>query len=336
MFRHCFVYSRLLIPFVFSVFIACGGSSPQNHMSEVVQVSEAPVPGTPAFDADSAYSFVAGQLDFGPRVPNSEAHLACGLWLTEHMARFADTVYVQQARLRAYNGTILNIKNIVGVFQPEKRNRILLCAHWDSRPYADWDPDPANHYRAIDGANDGASGVGVLLEVARALSTSQPGWGVDIVFFDAEDYGKHRQSAGADADSWALGSQYWAKNPHISSYQAGFGILLDMVGAENANFKKEGYSMMYAPNIVRKVWSHARNIGYGAFFVDEEGGFITDDHYYVNTIRNIPTINIIHLDASTPHGFYPYWHTVNDNLDAIDPVTLKAVGQTVLEVIFRQ
>lgn len=336
MFRYCLVCLRWLIPSVFSVFVACGGSSQQSKVPGVVNVVDKQPVKAPEFDADSAYSFVAGQLVFGPRVPNSEAHIECGLWLRENLERFADTVYIQQARIRAYNGDILNIKNIIGVFQPEKRNRILLCAHWDSRPYADWDPDPANHYRAIDGANDGASGVGVLLEVARALSTRQPGWGADIVFFDAEDYGKHRQAAGADADSWALGSQYWAKNPHISNYQAVYGILLDMVGAEHATFKKEGYSMMYAPNIVRKVWRHARNLGYDAFFVEEEGGFITDDHYYINTIRNIPTINIIHLDASTPHGFFPHWHTVNDKLDAIDPFTLKAVGQTVLEVIYQE
>jgi hypothetical protein len=337
---------QLLAPVIMSGLMSCGGSAPQQGGVQAGNGkgrpgdsdSDAARAATiiPAFDADSAYYYVARQLHFGPRVPNSEAHTQCGLWLSETLAGYADTLYTQETRVRAYNGTILNIKNIIGVFQPAKRNRLLLCAHWDSRPYADWDSDPANHYRPIDGANDGASGVGVLLELARQLHQQAPSWGVDIVFFDAEDYGKHHAASGADEDSWALGSQYWSRNPHIPNYQANFGILLDMVGAANATFKHEGFSMLYAPNIVRKVWKHAQDLGYSAYFVHEDGPFITDDHYYVNTIGNIPTINIIHLDQTTIHGFFPQWHTINDNIEVIDPHTLRAVGQTLLSVIYQQ
>ncbi len=320
---------------IFSLFFvfACQGRV-GNSTQERVQEPENHRIEPPTFDADSAYYFVERQVGFGPRVPNTESHREAGKWLANNMQRFADTLYLQETRVRAYDGTILNIKNIIGVFQPEKRRRILLCAHWDSRPYADYDPDPANHYRPIDGANDGASGVGVLMEIARQISTVKPNVGIDIIFFDAEDYGRHRMSDLPDRDSWALGAQHWARNPHIINYDARFGILLDMVGAYNATFKREGYSMMFAPGIVRRVWETAHRLGHGHMFLNRDGGLIIDDHYYVNTIRNIPTINIIHQDDRTSHGFFPEWHTMGDNMDVIDKYTLKAVGETVLAVIF--
>lgn len=314
----------------------CGRDSEKRNQDEERETSSANIPSVPAFNADSAYSFVARQVAFGPRVPNTDAHEACGDWLEENLKRFADTVYVQNARLRASDGTVLHARNFIGSFQPEKKNRILLCAHWDSRPWADHDPNPDNHYRAIDGANDGASGVGVLLEIARLLSQDNPGVGVDIAFFDAEDYGQHQLVNTPDQDSWALGSQFWANNPHKSDYYARFGILLDMVGAKDASFKHEGYSMMYAPNIVRKVWMVARQEGFRHFFYNREGGFIIDDHYYINKIRNIPVINIIDQRDNTPHGFFDYWHTVDDTMDNIDTSTLLAVGQTVIAVVFRE
>ncbi len=290
----------------------------------------------PAFNRDSAYFFVDQQVAFGPRVPNTEAHRKAGEWLAQTLGGFADTLYIQRTRTRAYDGTVLNIKNIIGVFQPEKTSRILLCAHWDSRPYADHDPDPEKHYTPIDGANDGASGVGVLMEIARIISEKSPNVGVDIIFFDAEDYGQHQSITRPDQDSWALGSQHWARNPHRSDYNARFGILLDMVGASGATFKKEGFSMLYAANIVRKVWNIARRQGYEHYFLNREGGYITDDHYYINKIRGIPTINIIHQDETTSHGFFPEWHTTGDTMEVIDPETLKVVGQTVLAVLFSE
>ncbi len=331
---------NLIFYFIFGLHVpalmlfACGGNADRGgnaSSGDAVEVRRAPAP---SFNADSAYYYVAEQVAFGPRVPNTEAHRRAGNWLAETLGRFADTLYIQDTRVRAYDGTVLNIKNIIGAFQPEKRRRILLCAHWDSRPYADYDPDPANHYTPIDGANDGASGVGVLLEIARLLHMQAPDVGVDIIFFDAEDYGRHRFSDRPDADSWALGAQHWARNPHRPDYFARFGILLDMVGVSDAVFKREGYSMLYAPNIVRKVWETAQRLGYGHMFVNRDGGFITDDHYYVNMIRNIPTINIIHQDDTTPHGFFPQWHTLADNMDVIDKYTLQAVGETVVAVIY--
>ncbi len=311
-----------------------GQSTQNNQTSDVTRTSSQVQP--PIFDVDSAFHFVDSQVAFGPRVPETQAHAQAAQWLAETMERFADTVYVQQARARTFDGKIINMKNIIGVFGPEKSRRIMLCAHWDSRPFADYDPNPEMHFTAIDGANDGASSVGVLLEIARAFNRQQPDVGVDIILFDAEDYGRHRFSDLPDEDSWALGSQHWARNPHKPDYFARFGILLDMVGAEGATFLREGYSMLFAPNVVEKVWQTAGRLGYGHFFVNRDGGFITDDHYYVNTIRNIPTINIIHQDETTPHGFFPQWHTLEDNMDHINHATLRAVGETVLQVIYNE
>ncbi len=329
----------ILLGIVFLTFCGCigcdRGSVTRNTQSHETTEREKLID-IPVFNADSAYFYTDKQVSFGPRVPNTEAHIACGNWLQQKLEKFSDTVYVQTARVRAYDGTILNIRNLIGSFQPEKKNRILLCAHWDTRPWADHDPDPENHFIPFDGANDGASGVGVLLEIARLLSLTDIRVGVDIVFFDAEDYGKHRLSKDQDQDSWALGSQYWSRNPHRSDYFANYGILLDMVGAYNASFKHEGYSMMYAPNYVRKVWDIAKSQGFDNYFLNTEGGFIIDDHYYINTIRKIPVINIIDQRNDTPHGFFAYWHTLGDNMDAIDPLTLQAVGQTVISVIFQE
>ncbi len=327
------IFPALLFLIIIPIMLfSCGGGAEPDTGNRAERQQVQP----PTFNADSAFNFVARQVAFGPRVPNSEAHRQAGKWLTETLGRFSDTIYLQETRVRAYDGTVLNIKNIIGVFQPENRRRILLCAHWDSRPYADYDPDPANHFTPIDGANDGASGVGVLLEIARLISQQAPDVGIDIIFFDAEDYGRHRFSNLPDRDTWALGSQHWARNPHRPDYFARFGILLDMVGASDPQFKREGYSMLYAPNIVRKVWEAANRLGYGHIFLNRDGGFVTDDHYYVNTIRNIPTINIIHQDETTEHGFFPQWHTLGDNMEVIDPITLRAVGETVLSVIYSE
>ncbi len=289
--------------------------------------------GIPDFNSDSAYHFVATQVAFGPRVPNTESHARCARYLESTLARFAEKVQVQEARIRAYNGQVLNIKNIIGSFAPAKPNRILLCAHWDSRPYADHDPNPANHYKPIPGANDGASGVGVLLEIARQLSMKQHEFGIDIVFFDAEDYGEHQSLQGNREDTWALGSQYWARNPHIAGYRARFGILLDMVGAADAVFTMEGTSMQYAPDVMRKVWNTAHAIGYSAYFSMQQTSPLIDDHLFINRIARIPTIDIIHFTQETPTGFFADWHTMRDDMRNIDRNTMKAVGQTVLTVI---
>ena len=190
--------------------------------------------------------------------------------------------------------------------------------------------------KPIDGANDGASGVGVLLEIARQLSITPPPVGVDIILFDAEDYGPPQDEtvSGDTQDDWGLGAQYWSNQPHKANYYASYGILLDMVGAANATFLMEGYSVDYASGVLQRVWDIGNRAGYGAYFRYDRGGYITDDHLPVNKIRQIPMIDLIHLDRDSDTGFYPYWHTTGDNLSQIDKTTLEVVGKTLMAVIF--
>lgn len=288
------------------------------------------------FNSDSAYTYIDKQVSFGPRVPNTPQHIACGDYLVHELERFGATVTEQKMIVTAYNGTKLNSRNIIGSYNLDKKTRVLLFAHWDTRPYSDHDSNPENYHKPILGANDAASGVGVLLEVARAIQANSPDVGIDIIFFDSEDYGPPAFEEDKPGDWWCLGSQYWAKNPHIANYKAKFGILLDMVGAPGATFYKEQTSMHYAPDIVEKVWSTARDLSYGAFFIDKKEGGVTDDHLYVNMYIQIPSIDIIHLDAKRNYNFGHYWHTQDDNMTNIDKETLKAVGQTVLEVIYKE
>ncbi len=321
-----------------AIIASCGGDGSSSSNTSTKPTTKKVVVKVPDFNADSAYYFVEKQLSFGPRVPETEAHTECAAWLVSTLEGYASKVKVQEFKARIYDNRILNGTNIIASFNPEFQKRIFLSSHWDSRPFADHDADPSKHNTPIDGANDGASGTGILLEIARQLSLQNPKIGVDIVLFDLEDFGPPQDNQTNQAtETWGLGSQYWANNPHTFGYSANYGILLDMVGAADAVFPKEGFSMYYAPDIVEKVWSIARSIGYEDYFPDENGGYITDDHYFVNTIAAIPTINIIHLDNNSVNGsFYDHWHTINDNLGQIDPATLKIVGQTVLTVIFRE
>ena len=319
----------LLLLLSVALLVACGGKkAPQAAQPQAPVV-------VPTFDADSAYHYTAGQVAFGPRVPNTEAHRQCGDWLESQLRRFGAQVTAQHVTLRAYDGTVLAARNIIGSYKPDTRKRVLLCAHWDSRPWADADPDPKNHRTPILGANDGASGVGALLEVARQLQAQPTDIGIDIIFFDAEDYGEHADyDEPTDGIAWCLGSQYWARVPHVDGYMARFGILLDMVGGRDARFHREGLSDYFARPIVDKVWAAAHASGHGQWFPYAEGGQITDDHLPINQLARIPCIDIIGHYPDT--GFAPTWHTMDDTMEHIDPAVLRAVGQTVLQVIYNE
>lgn len=292
----------------------------------------------PDFDADSAYQYVKAQVDFGPRVPNTQEHVACGNYLAAQLASFGAQVTNQYADLTAYDGTLLKARNIIGSYKPETKKRIALFAHWDTRPWADNDPNEKNHHTPILGANDGASGVGVLLEIARLIQQQAPELGIDLIFLDAEDYGSPQFYAGEHKEEhWCLGAQYWARSPHVPNYNARFGILLDMVGGKNATFYREDYSEKYAKEINTKVFKKANALGYGRYFINERGSGATDDHLFINRIAKIPTIDIIPYQSEAElSSFGDTWHTINDNMDHIDRNTLKAVGQTVIEVIYNE
>lgn len=314
----------------FVAVVSCGQKSKQ-QTEDQKQVN------IPSFNADSAYLFVKSQVDFGARVPNTSAHKQCAAFLAQKLRSYGAKVIEQRAVLEAFNGDKLNSVNIIGSYNPEASKRILLFSHWDSRPWADNDSNPANHKKPVMAANDGASGVGVLLEMARQLSIQKANVGVDIIFFDAEDYGAPQDYAGSSEDAWCLGTQYWAKNPHVQGYTAQYGILLDMVGAPDATFYKEEFSMYYAAGVVEKVWSKATALGFSNYFKDQNMGAITDDHVYVNKIAGIPSIDIIHYrNEGQNSGFGHYWHTVNDTMENIDKNTLFAVGTTLMHVVYNE
>ena len=291
------------------------------------------------FDADSAYAFCAAQCDFGPRTMNSEAHERCGQWIAEKFRQYGCQVELQQADLKGYDGTLLKSTNIIArqaATADSQKPRILVCAHWDSRPWADNDLDEENWHKPVLAANDGASGIAVMLELARILQQhDSAAVAVDFVCFDAEDWGVPQWSNEADADSWALGAQHWASSPQAKAGGYQYGILLDMVGGQGAKFYRELISMQYARNIVEKVWQAANTAGYGSVFVQKDGGMITDDHVPVNEKANIPCIDIINHYPDCPQSsFGPTWHTVNDDMEHIDKNTLHAVGQTLVQLIY--
>lgn len=288
----------------------------------------------PAFNRDSAYVFIEKQVAFGPRVPGSQAHARCAEYLKEKLNSFGLKVIEQNAPVTTYDGKKHTLKNIIASYAPEKKERVMLCAHWDSRHIVD--RDTKNTDKPIDGANDGASGVGVLMEIARQLKAEAPAVGIDFILFDLEDYGQPNNSGFPEKENtWCLGSQYWAQHPHTPGYYARYGILLDMVGASDATFGLEASSEYYAPLVLRKVWQTAADLGFSDFFVQAKTGPITDDHYYINTLAAIPTIDIVHIDPVSG-DFGSFHHTHNDNMNTIDKNTLYAVGQTLLHVLYHE
>ena len=306
------------------------------EVSETEEI-EKEQPVGPDFNADSAYIYLQEQCDFGPRTMNSVAHDKCEKWIIQKFEQYGCKVTTQKATLNGYDGTPLRSTNIMASYNPKATTRIMFCAHWDCRPWADNDPDSTNWHKPIVAANDAASGVGVMIELARILKGSGLELGVDFICFDAEDYGTPQWFEGEDpGDTWALGAQYFANNLP-EGYAPRYGILLDMVGGVGAKFYREGMSMQYAPAIVKKVWNAARQVGYGSYFPKDDGGMITDDHIPVNQTANIPCIDVIpYYPDCAQSSFGPTWHTIADNMDNIDKNTLKAVGQTMVQVLFTE
>jgi len=322
------IRSTVLVAAVVIFFSSCGEENKPNDIITEKPVAM-PVVQAPAFNADSAYFYTEKQVSFGPRIPNTSAHMRCADYLAQSFRKFGATVIEQDFQAKTFDGKMLRSKNIIASINPSATKRILLAAHWDTRPWSDEDSKEPN--KTFDGANDGASGAGILMELARTIQQTEkkPSVGIDIILFDAEDYGK----SGYD-DSYCLGSQYWAKNKHVANYSAYYGILLDMAGGKGARFNKEGVSMEYAPSIVNKVWDQASALGYNQYFIHQVAGNITDDHYYVNKYAKIPMIDIIDYDPGA--GFGDYWHTQQDNMSVIDKNTLKAVGQTLLQTLYSE
>jgi len=323
---------------VIIVFLTAFSCTPEKE-KDVHVVPEKPVATKPrvvppTFNGDSAYAYVKFQADLGPRVPGSKAHEKCVAWYKKQFEKFGAQVTIQSASVKTFDNKTWLLQNVIASVNPSAKDRVLLSAHYDSRPFSDKETDPKLQEKPCPGVNDGASGAGVLLEVARILQTKSPSIGIDIILFDLEDYGKPNGDF-EDTETWCLGSQYWSKNPHKAGYTARFGILLDMVGAKGATFPKEGLSVFYAPDVVTKVWKAAAVSGVNGYFLDQESGEMTDDHAFINKIAQIPCIDILHYDISR-NAFFPHHHKTTDDMSNIDKETLKAVGQTLLEVIYNE
>lgn len=325
----------LLLPLL--CLTACTGKAAGTGQgsNDQAQPQSATTAAAPAFCADSAYHYVSRQCDFGPRVPGSEAQQQCGNWLASELRRHGANVSIQQTEATAYDGTRLPVMNIFGSINEGARLRVLLMSHWDSRHVADHDPDPARRHEPVMGANDGASGVGILLEIARLASQQRPQVGIDIFLTDVEDYGAPDDWKGThDEKWWAMGTQMWCKEAAAKGYRAQYGILLDMVGSANATFYREYYSERYANAYVNEIWQTAASLGYSDLFINQQNGGITDDHVFVNRMLNVPCVDIIDTRADADGTFCPEWHTTHDTMDAISAETLGKVGRVLIKLLF--
>ena len=324
----------IFLSFLLLLSVALTGCKNQNQASagqdtDTIAVTQV------QFDADSAYASVVAQCDFGPRVPGSAAHDRCGDYIVARFKALGLTVSEQRADQKAWDGKVLHTRNIIAAYRPELADRIIICTHWESRPWADADPDSSRHRQPVMAANDGASGVAVMLEVARKLEELKPELGIDFICFDSEDYGMPYWAETddvADGSDWCLGSQYWAAHPHVPGYKARFGILLDMVGGRDARFCFEGISMRYASEVMVHVWDAAGRAGASQLFLAEQGGYAQDDHVPMNEVAGIPTIDIIPY-VEGEHTFGATWHTTQDTPENISRETLKGVGQTLLQFL---
>jgi len=323
-------YTGLLLMAGTGLLISCGDHVNPDVSHEPADSRPVPVVKVPDFNSDTAYGYIAQQLAFGPRNPGSPGQKQCAGWMQQKMSACCDTVYRQQTTVKGGDGKMLPCINLIGIVNPKAAKRILLLTHWDSRPWADQDTKDTD--KPILAADDAGSGVAVLLELVRQLRGQKlpDNIGIDILMTDVEDYGK---TAWGDS-SYCLGTQYWSRHPHVPGYRAAFGILLDMVGAKGAVFPLEQLSAEYANEVQQNVYKAAGRAGYSSYFPFTPGGGVTDDHKFVNELAHIPTIDIINTSNNMRTGFKPHWHTHQDNMDIIDKNTLKAVGQTLLQVIY--
>lgn len=314
------------------VLMSCGDEPKQDPPAQTTKPAEAPLRIAPAFNADSAYSLIEKQLSFGFRVTGTKSHKACADWIVKKFKSYGAEVMVQAATVKTYDRkTELPIQNIIASYNPQATKRIIFSAHWDSRPWAD--QDSVKQTEPILAANDAGSGVAVLLELARLFQQKNPTIGVDLMLWDAEDWGKSDQAA----ESYCLGSQYWGLHPHKANYQALYGVNLDMVGATGAQFLQDEGSMQYAGSTMQKLWSIANELGYGNYFSYEKCPGLVDDHLFMNTLGKVPSLDVIDRRKDVDgYGFFEHWHTHKDDMQSISKETLKAVGQSIAEMAYRE
>ncbi len=303
--------------------VSCENRRPQTSpqptpKSQTISVS------VPTFDREQAFRYLLSQTDFGPRNAGSKGHQDCLKFLKEEMNKYADVVTLQEFSHTLSSGERFQLTNVISSFNLKATDRILLTAHWDTRPWADEDRNPANRNKPILGANDGASGIAVLLEIARQVKRQPPSIGVDMIFFDGEDLGKH-----GDAEHYSTGSKYFARNKP-EGFNPRFGINIDMIGDKELEITREPNSMEYAPDVVNLIFSTARLLNVYQF-VDREGRQTYDDHIPLNEAK-IRTADLIDFDY--PDSSNRYWHTLEDTPDKCSASSLEAVGVVLLNIVY--
>ncbi len=327
------VFIKIVTLLILPILMASSCKHNQDNQSAATTTSTENKITKPAFSSDSAYVFTQQQVDFGTRVPGTPAQQKCAAFFEQKLKNYGASVVMQKTNVVVYNGKSVPCINVIASYNTTAKRRLMICTHWDARPFADQDDSAVA--APILAADDGGSGSAILLEIARQLQQKKSEIGVDLIFLDVEDYGQPEYDLNQkQGDFYCLGTQYWCKNPHVLNYKAENGILLDMVGAKGATFTYEGVSMQYAPEFMKQVWNNAAQLGYGNFFIKENTDQIIDDHYYINQMARIPTIDIISRTYNTRSGFPAHWHTHDDNMSIIDKLTLQAVGETVLATIY--
>lgn len=329
-----FLHAALLCIGAAAVAVSCNTSSKNSKedTSDKEQRIQAPV----SFNRDSAYAYVRRQVAMGPRVSGTPGNLKCREYIVSELTRHgAQNINVQTGEVTAFNGDVLPIGNIMASYRPELKDRVLLLAHYDTRPWADSDLNEDNRLQPVIGANDGGSGVAVLLEMARQFNQTEPPVGIDLLFVDAEDYGQTSGFSTHDT-TWCLGTQYWVENmPYAPDSLPRYAILFDMVGGIDAKFHREFFSDNKARKIVDKIWSVAERSGFGDRFINKSGGAAVDDHLFINE-AGIPAVDIIETKNEKTRTFPETWHTLDDNMDNVDPSSMHAVGQTVLNLLYNE
>ena len=313
---------------------ACGNDNGAKSPAPIIK-KEVKVP---QFSAEGAYGLIEKQMSFGPRVPGTPEHKECKEWIISEMTELGATVSTQEFKADFQNLKGIPSANIIAQINPNHQKRILLAAHWDTRSVSEKETDPTEKSKPVPGADDGGSGVGIIIQLAKTIAKNPIDMGVDFVFFDSEDQGDSRDSCAKGAKcSWAQGAQYWSKNMKPRGYNPVYGILFDMVGAKNASFYKEGHSRIHAGVQTDKIWTLANRMGYGDFFINQNAFPITDDHRFVNELTNIPMLDILNLKPEIPgQTFQKCHHTQCDDLSIIDKRTLKVVGQVATAVLYKE
>jgi glutaminyl-peptide cyclotransferase len=324
--------------FIFTIFSLSACSSCSTSKTETKTENppaSAPAASVPKFDENYAWSALLQYEKMGPKVPGTPQHVKTGDWIVAELKKTSATVYEQKTTAKTFDGHTIPVRNIIAQFHPEAKERYLLSAHWDTRPFAD--QDRKNKKGPIPGVNDGGSGVVVLLGVAKAIDQlalthqhdgSQTNFGIDLAFWDAEDWGNPKE----DEDSYCLGTQYWALHPVPENYTAVWGLNFDMVGRIGSQFPAEGFTLRSAPEVYRRIQTAATSLGYGDYFPNYTVGPITDDHMYVIRDRKIPMADIIAM--SQDGMFPPEWHTHQDTSSVLSRDVLKAVAQSSLQAIW--